>query len=105
MSAILSGLPGFVCQMDDVLVFGRNQSQHDDRLTAVLQRLMSAGVTLNPEKCKFSRRQLDFLGHVIGENGVCADPAKTAAIQEMQAPQNAPELRRFMGMANHLGKF
>lgn len=105
MSAILSGLPGVVCQMDDVLVFGSDQKQHDERLTAVLKRLESANVTLNPEKCKFSCKQLDFLGHVIDENGVRADPAKTSALQQMQAPQNVTELRRFLGMANQLGKF
>ena len=67
MSAILSGLPGVVCQMDDVLVFGENQSQHDERLDAVLRRLESAGVTLNPEKCKFSCLEIDFLGHIIND--------------------------------------
>ena len=105
MSAILSGLPGVVCQMDDVLVFSNDEAQHDGRLTAVLERLESARVTLKPEKCKFSRRQLDFLGHIIDENGVRADPAKTSAIREMQPPRDVPELRRFMGMVNHLGKF
>ena len=105
MSAILNGLPGVVCQMDDVFVFGSDQAEHDERLTAVLKRLEEAKVTLNREKCKFSRRRLDFLGHVIDETGIRADPAKTSAIREMQAPQNVSELRRFMGMANQLGKF
>ena len=105
MSAIVNGLPGIVCQMDDVLVFGSDQAEHDERLTTVLKRLEEAKVTLNREKCKFSRRRLDFLGHVIDETGIRADPAKTSAIREMQAPQNVSELRRFMGMANQLGKF
>ena len=105
MSAILSGLPGVVCQMDDVLAFGEDQSQHDERLDAALRRLESAGVTLNPGKCKFSCREIDFLGHIINDKGVRADPAKTSAIREMPAPRDVPELRRFMGMVNHLGKF
>ena len=37
MSKILSGLHGIVCQMDDVLVFGSDRTQHDARLLAVLQ--------------------------------------------------------------------
>ena len=47
MSKILTGLDGVVCQMDDVLVFGSDRTQHDARLLAVLQRVESAGATLN----------------------------------------------------------
>ena len=105
MSRILSGPDGVLCQMHDVLVFGRDQSEHDARLTAVLQRIKSAGATLNSEKCEFGKSTLKFLGYLIDEKGIQADPDKTAAIQEMSPPSNVPELRRFMGMVNQLGKF
>ena len=101
-----------MCQMEDVLVFGRDQAEHDTRLTAVLKRIESAGATLNPEKCAFSCQMVKFLGHILDENGIRADPEKTSAIREMQPPVNVPELRRFMGMScakwtmvNQLGKF
>ena len=105
MSRILSGLEGVLCQMDDVLVFGKDQSEHDQRLTAVLERIEAAGATLNPEKCEFGRSELKFLGHVVNGDGIHADPDKTSALREMAPPTNASELRRFMGMANQLGKF
>lgn len=105
MSEILAGLEGVLCQMDDVLIFGRTQAEHDRRLEAVLTRIEKAGVTLNPQKCEFSKNKLTFLGHVIDANGITADPEKTKAIVEMDPPTNVPELRRFLGMANQLGKF
>ena len=43
MSQILEGLNGVLCQMDDVLVHGDTQAQHDTRLLAVLGRLQEAG--------------------------------------------------------------
>ena len=76
MNAILGELQGVLCLMDDVLVYGQDQEDHDKRLEAVLQRMHSAGVTLNPEKCDFSKDQLKFLGHVIDKDGVRADPSK-----------------------------
>ena len=60
MSQILEGLDGVLCQMDDVLVYGDTQAQHDTRLLAVLGRLQEAGVTLSGEKCEFSKSQLNF---------------------------------------------
>ena len=98
-------MEGVLCLIDDVLVFGKDQQEHDTRLKAVLERLQSKGVTLNADKCEFSRTSLKFLGHLVDGDGIRADPDKTAAIAEMKPPQNVSELRRFMGMVNQLGKF
>ena len=91
--------------MDNVLVYGSNMAEHDSHLTAVMERLQSAGVTLYPAKCEFSKTSVRFLGHIIDDKGVRADPNKTSAIADMDPPQNISDLRRFMGMANQLGKF
>ena len=105
MTKLLEGLEGFVCLIDDILIHGRSQEEHDSRLRAVLERLEAAGVTLNKEKCSFSKPQVKFLGHIVDENGISADPEKMDAIRDMKAPTNITELRRFLGMANQLGKF
>lgn len=49
MSALLDGLEGVVCVIDDVLVYGKDQDEHDDHLLKVLQHLEAAGLTLNKE--------------------------------------------------------
>lgn len=87
--------------MDDVLIHGTNQQEHDTRLIAALQRIQ-AGVTLNYGKCKFNKTSLVFLGHLIDGRGIQADPNKTAAIRNMDTPRNVSELRRFLGMANQI---
>ena len=104
MSAILAGNDGVLCHLDDVFIFGRDHDEHDTRLHAALHTIQEAGVTLNPEKCEFSRRSITFLGHVISEQGISADPSKTQAVTNMERPKNITELRRFMGMVNQLGK-
>ena len=105
MSEILSGLEGIVCMMDDVLVYGKCQEEHDQRLTAVLERLQKEKVTLNKEKCKFSVSHVRFLGHIINKSGIHPDPEKLEAIQKMPTPKSVSDVRRFLGMANQLGKF
>ena len=105
MSQLLDGLEGVVCQMDDILVYAATQEEHDKRLYAVLQRLESAGLTLNTQKCEFAKQEVKFLGQIIDGNGVRADPDKVAAVTGMPAPTNVSEVRRFMGLVNHLGKY
>ena len=102
MNTILEGLEGYVDLIDDLLIYGKDQAEHDARLHAALKRLADANVTLNQDKCAFSQRSINFLGHVIDEQGIRADPA---AIAKMEVPQNITDLRRFMGMVNQLGKF
>ena len=81
------------------------QSEHNKRLTAALECIQAAGATPNPEKCKFGKPELKFLGHLVNEGGIHADPTKTSAICEMAPPTNVSELRRFTGMVHQLGKF
>ena len=102
---ILEGLEGVLCLVDDVLVFGSDQQEHDRRLRGVLERLNKARVTLNAEKCAFSRKEIKFLGHVVNHRGVHPDPDKTTAIQMMPKPKDVSELRRFLGMINQFNKF
>lgn len=92
MNKILDGLKGVVCLMDDVLVFGSNQAEHDQRLITTLERTKAAGVTLNKDKCMFSVNSVKFLGHIVNKEGIRADPEKTSAILNMKSPQNVSEL-------------
>ena len=105
MEKILRGLQGVLCHMDDVLIFGRTKEEHDTRLESALRHIEAAGVTLNRTKCQFGKSEIKFLGHLISENGIQQDPDKIAAIAKMPRPTCVQELKRFMGMINHLGKF
>ena len=72
--------------MDDVLVFGKDQKEHDDNLKEALTRVENAGLTLNSEKCEFSKDRI-FLSQVIDETGVHPDEAKESAIKNVPNPR------------------
>ena len=95
MQSVLAGVEGTVNMIDDTLVYGKDQTEHDERLVEVLLKLEEAGITLN----------LTFLGHVVDASGIRPDPEKIKAIRDMEDPTNVTELRRCPGMTNHLGKF
>ena len=79
MSEILVGIEGVVCMVDDILVSGNTQIQHDQRLETVLDRLARAGVTLNADKCVFSQSSVRFLGQIVDAEGIRPDPQKIKA--------------------------
>ncbi|KAM7287647.1 reverse transcriptase domain-containing protein [Ixodes scapularis] len=74
MGRILEGLDEVAHMIDDILVFGRTQEEHDQRLATVLGRLSSAGVKLNRAKCVFSASAVRFLGVTVSADGISPDP-------------------------------
>lgn len=89
--------------MDDVIVYGGSMQEHDTRLKQVMGKMELAGLRLNKDKCKIRKSELHFLGQVVDENGVRADPEKVRAIAELKAPNNVHELKRVLGMINYMG--
>ena len=105
MSQLVDHIPGVAVLLDDICVSGSTKREHDDRLTAVLKILEKNGVTLNAEKCQFDKTKIRYLGYIVDADGIQPDEEKIRAIKEYPAPNDITQLRRFLGMVNHLGKF
>ena len=73
-------------QIDDILFFGDTHEQHDQRLETVSKSIEDNGVTLNIAKCKFTKKKIQFLGHLISKGEIEADPSKVEPITQMEAP-------------------
>ena len=93
MLTALEGLTKVTCLMDDILIHGSNQQEHNERFIAILEQLQKFHVTLNKEKCVFSTGSVKFLGHVIDQEGIKPDPEKVQAIQDMEEPKSVSDLR------------
>ncbi|GBN17765.1 hypothetical protein AVEN_16283-1 [Araneus ventricosus] len=84
----LKGLNGVVGLMDEFVVYGETEQEHDKRLYEVLQKLQDSGWTLDAEKCQFSKNSINFSGYVIFAGGISPDTTKTEAIKKMSQPTN-----------------
>ena len=105
MQSVLAGVEGTVNMIDDTLVYGKDPTEHDEHLREVLCKLGEVGITLNAEKCEYSKPHLTFLGRVVDASGIHQDPEKIKAIHVMEDPTNVTELGCFLGMMHQLGKF
>ena len=98
-------IPGVNTMMDDVIVWGTTQEEHDDRLREVLRIARKMNLKLNKDKCEFSVKKLTFIGDLISDQGVQPDPKKVSAILNMERPTCRQDVQRFLGMINYQGKF
>jgi hypothetical protein len=62
--------------IDDILVFSKNEEEHEEHLRLVLQKLREHQLYAKLSKCDFWLKEVSFLGHVITEGGVKVDPGK-----------------------------
>ena len=71
----------------------------------VLQRVRERNLKLNRDKCKFGVTEITYIGHVLGRDGLKADPNKTAAVVRMPRPENKKGVEHLIGFMTHLTKF
>lgn len=91
--------------MDDILIFSNTFEDHIRDVNLVLERLEESGLTLNPTKCKWCQPEVDFLGYVVGREGIKPNPAKIKAVSEFPAPTDVSSLRSFLGLATYYRRF
>ncbi|KFD60722.1 hypothetical protein M514_10072, partial [Trichuris suis] len=98
MAEILHGLPGVVCYLDDIVVFGKSTEEHDRNLNTVFRRLQQYNVVLNESKCKLRQKELLFLGYKISAEGIRPDVSRITAFLEITSLKDTQQLRSFIGL-------
>jgi hypothetical protein len=100
---VLAGLLWAICivYLDDVIVFSENFAQHLARLREIFKRMREHNIKLKPSKCLFFKKEVKYLGHIITEDGVAPDPAKTEAVRNYPVPTTKRGVRSFLGFAGY----
>lgn len=91
--------------LDDVIITGKTFKEHLNNLGEVLSRFRKFGLKLKPTKCSLYREEVLFLGHVVGKDGVRANPSLVQDVEKWPVPQNLKELQAFLGLTNYYRRF
>ncbi|XP_050233269.1 uncharacterized protein LOC126681763 [Mercurialis annua] len=89
--------------VDDIVVKSRGIEDHAGDLAETCEKLKGFNLKLNPEKCVFAIRSGKFLGHLISEKGIEANPEKIEAVMNMKAPNSVKEVQKLSGRVTALG--
>ena len=83
LDSVYIGLPGVTGIADDMVIFGRNDEEHDRNLILFLETTRKNGLVLNKRKLQFKKEEVSFLGHRWNSTGISQDPKKTESILKM----------------------
>ena len=98
-------LPAVHIIHDDLLIATSTLEEHEDATIQALQIIQAAGLTLNPSKCIFHKKEIPFWGMIITGDGVRPDPRKVEALQNASRPETKSELMSFLCMLQANAEF
>ena len=87
--------------IDDILVYSKDQEDHDTHLQAVLKTLRKEQLYAKSSKCEFLLKVVSFLGHIVSEEEIRVDPRKIEVILEWKPSRSVMEVCSFLGLAGY----
>ena len=105
MDKLLVGIPGVVCRVDDILISGKNDIEHMERVLEVLKRLEEAGYRCRLEKSYFMVPKVAYLGHMISKEGCTPIKSKVETLLKAKYPANRNELISFLGAIQYYARY
>ena len=97
--------PHIFCYLDDIIIVTEDFAEHIRWLRVVLEKLVSAGLAINREKCEFCCSRVAYLGFLLDHEGLRPNPEKVAPVIEYPEPTNVKQLRRFLGVVAWYARF
>ena len=111
MHEAIEGLQGVEVIGDDFLVCGfgdtvdKATKDHDQNLTAFIQRWREFNLTLNLQMIRLRLSQIPFMDNLLTADGVVTDLNKVRAIRDIPTPTDVKSLKIFLGMVTYQAKF
>jgi hypothetical protein len=91
--------------IDNILIYSKSDSDHEEHLRLVLQKLRDNQLYAKFSKCEFWIDKVPFLGHIISNGGISVDPAKVKEIMEWRVPTTVTEIQSFLGFLGYYRRF
>ena len=103
---VLMGCGKFVMgYLDDIIIFSKNEIEHLQHIEEIFNRLEHFDLKMKREKCDFFKKHIQYLGHLIAEDGFTPLPEKLDSICNMPRPKTPKEVKQFLGLIGYYRKF
>ncbi|BES89777.1 Hypothetical protein NTJ_02585 [Nesidiocoris tenuis] len=105
MEEVLRGLDCAINFFDDILVYADSEERMLQALDSTFDKLHNFILKLRKSKCAFMLPSVEFLGHTVDSSGLRCQNKHVQAILESAIPQNASQLRTFIGKVTYYHSF
>ena len=104
MTGVLKDLPFAMAYLDDIIIYS-STPEHLQHIKTVFEKLHHAKLSMKLSKFHFFTKEIKYLGHLLGVEGIKPVPAKTEAIKAMHPPVNPKQVCAFLRLVGYYQKF
>ena len=101
MTGVLKDLPFAMAYLDDIIIYSSTPEEHLQHIKTVFKKPHHAKLSMKLSKCHFFAKEIQYLGHILGVEGIRPVPAKTEAIKAMHPPVNPKQVCAFLGLVGY----
>ena len=105
MTGVLKDLAFAMAYLDDIIMYSSTPEEHLQHIKTVFEKLCHAKLSMKLSKCLFFAKEIQYIGHILGMEGIKQVPAKTEAIKARHQPVNPKQVRAFLGLVGYYRKF
>ena len=87
--------------IDNVIVGTEDEEKHNDLVAEIIKRLEENDLYVKPEKCKWKVRKVEFLGVVIGPEGIKMEEEKVKGVLDWPTPKCVKNVQKFLRLVNY----
>ncbi|GBC38977.2 retroviral-like aspartic protease 1 [Rhizophagus irregularis DAOM 181602=DAOM 197198] len=84
--------------IDDIIIYSKNWNEHLQHIKIVLEELRKANMMLKLKKCEWAKKNVEYLGHIVGTDGLKPDDKKIKKIKNLKPPKNIKQIREINGL-------
>src|ERR1043165_2958402 len=94
-----------VVYIDDIMIYSKTFEEHLKHIEKILKKLKEVNLMLKLNKCKWCEQNIEFLGHIVGKDGLKPDPRKIEKVKKIKEPMTVTEVRSFLGLVGYYRRF
>jgi transposase InsO family protein len=94
-----------IAYLDDILIYSQNEKEHKKHVRTILRLLQRHNLLVDPDKCNWHQEEVEFLGCIVGKNGVKMSPDKIQVVKDWPKPTTVKEVQSFLGFVNFNRQF
>jgi hypothetical protein len=95
----------FLVFFNDILIYSKTWQAYLTHVDQFLHLLSKKNFFLKWSKCSFGASEVEYLGHIIGKDGVRVDPKKIEAMKDYPHPKTLKILCGFLVLMGYYYKF
>ena len=94
-----------IVYMDDLLVFSESEEEHLKHLEIIFGKFRNADLKLKLSKCQFWKKEIEYLGHLVSQEGIKVMPDKINTVLRIKPPSNVKEAKSALGIMGYIASF